>query len=322
MLRPAILKSIPRSCVHYSTRITPKEAAGPFTGNNQISRSVPGQFDKTLVYISAYGRRSYTRKRRSIFICSDWARSNGAHAAKIQNGYFGVCRLRAVRCACNWFHDTDSGAHGARMRYGWYRRRESVREREEAGMSERRELFRVGRHGLTQNSSYYYYATAGIACLLPSVVMHMLGGNVVTKLAVHDDIKTVERQRRHPREINNDKLISIETCNILGRFKQTDVPLSAIRDVTIPSSPLHRGQIVWQYKRRTFRLERAVIQADPFLQGLAHRCIRAWERTSKFLATTSIIREEKQGHHLPAFSAVAVVVVVGLFTLHTRIFIK
>ncbi|KAL1931312.1 hypothetical protein VTP01DRAFT_10449 [Rhizomucor pusillus] len=209
MLRPAILKSIPRSCVHYSTRITPKEAAGPFTGNNQISRSVPGQSDKTLVYISPM---VHTLQRY-----------------KMATSVFAGCGLFAVPA--------------------------------------------IG--FMTQTQAPMGLVCAGIACLLPSVVMHMLGGNVVTKLAVHDDIKTVERQRRHPREINNDKLISIETCNILGRFKQTDVPLSAIRDVTIPSSPLHRGQIVWQYKRRTFRLERAVIQADPFLQGLAHRCIRA-----------------------------------------------
>ncbi|KAI8147745.1 hypothetical protein BJV82DRAFT_507352 [Fennellomyces sp. T-0311] len=62
--------------------------------------------------------------------------------------------------------------------------------------------------------------------------------------------------------------IGIETVSMLGRLKEDNMWLTDLKDV----SGNQRKMVSWQHKTRRYSLERAVVEADPYLQGLADRC--------------------------------------------------
>ena len=96
---------------------------------------------------------------------------------------------------------------------------------------------------------------------------------------VYDDIKTVERERRRPRDMKNDKWLGIETVSLLGRLKEHNMWLQDLKDVSFTSSTQQQQSkmVIWEEQKkpnkgRRYALERAVVEADPYLQGLANRC--------------------------------------------------
>lgn len=89
----------------------------------------------------------------------------------------------------------------------------------------------------------------------------------VTKLVVYDDIKTVERERKKPKQMK-DKFIGLETISFFGRFKEENMWLSQLKYRSTP-----RG-LSWQQKRgakHVYSLEREIMEADPYLRALADR---------------------------------------------------
>ncbi|KAI9323431.1 hypothetical protein BX666DRAFT_1886787 [Dichotomocladium elegans] len=107
---------------------------------------------------------------------------------------------------------------------------------------------------------------AGASAVAPAVFIHWYTRDLVTRLMVYDDVKTVERQRRRPREITGGKWIGIETCSALGRPREDTMWLSDLRPMAVSNNSAKT--VNWRFKNRRFALERAVVEADPFLLGL------------------------------------------------------
>ncbi|ORZ00447.1 hypothetical protein BCR43DRAFT_485232 [Syncephalastrum racemosum] len=109
---------------------------------------------------------------------------------------------------------------------------------------------------------------AGISALTPAAFVHWYTRGHVTRLMVYDDVRTVEKQRRRPKEMlqQSDKYVGIETCSPVGRLREHNLWLSELNDVSKSGSKA----VVWQWKKRyPFILERSIIEADPFLNGLS-----------------------------------------------------
>ncbi|KAI7881832.1 hypothetical protein K492DRAFT_161126 [Lichtheimia hyalospora FSU 10163] len=107
---------------------------------------------------------------------------------------------------------------------------------------------------------------AGTSAMAPALFIHWYTRNIATKLIVYDDVKTVEQQRRRPREINTGKWIGIETSSLLGRLRENNMWLSDLTST-------HGDKVItWQSSKRRYVFERAVMEADPYLQGL-DQCI-------------------------------------------------
>lgn len=109
--------------------------------------------------------------------------------------------------------------------------------------------------------------TAGISALTPAAFVHWYTRGHVTRLMVYDDVRTVEKQRRRPKEMlqQPDKYVGIETCSPIGRYREHSLWLSELKDVSKPGSKA----VAWQWKKHyPFILERTVMEADPFLNGL------------------------------------------------------
>lgn len=84
---------------------------------------------------------------------------------------------------------------------------------------------------------------------------------------MYDDVKTVEKERRRPKEIK-DKFIGLETISFWGNFKEDSMWLSQLRYRSTPKG------ITWQQRagaKRVYTLEREIVEADPFLKGIADR---------------------------------------------------
>lgn len=89
----------------------------------------------------------------------------------------------------------------------------------------------------------------------------------MTKLIVYDDIKTVEKERKKPKQMK-DKFIGIETVSFWGRFKEESMWLSQLRYKSTTKG------ITWQQKtgaKHIYTLEREIMDADPYLKTLADR---------------------------------------------------
>ncbi|KAI8393365.1 uncharacterized protein BYT42DRAFT_488249 [Radiomyces spectabilis] len=72
-----------------------------------------------------------------------------------------------------------------------------------------------------------------------------------------------------PLSVIKDKWLGIETCNFFGKYSEENMWLSELR--TVPSEK----SVLWKDTKRrkaTFALEKAVMESDPFLRGLADRC--------------------------------------------------
>ncbi|KAI9496021.1 hypothetical protein BDB00DRAFT_811421 [Zychaea mexicana] len=122
---------------------------------------------------------------------------------------------------------------------------------------------------------------AGVSAIMPAGFIHMYTRNLVTRLMVYDDVKTVERERRRPGDMKNDKWLGIETVSVFGRLKEHNMWLADLKDVT-PSQQQSK-MVLWEKQNkktsgrgpsRRYALERAVVEADPYLQGLADRCTK------------------------------------------------
>ncbi|KAI7853125.1 hypothetical protein BDC45DRAFT_511390 [Circinella umbellata] len=121
-------------------------------------------------------------------------------------------------------------------------------------------------------------ALTGVSALIPAGFIHWYTRNLVTRLMVYDDIKTVERERRRPRDMKNDKWLGIETVSLFGRLKEHNMWLQDLKDVSLTSSTQQQSKmVIWEEQKkpnkgRRYALERAIVEADPYLQGLANRC--------------------------------------------------
>ncbi|KAI9251394.1 hypothetical protein BDA99DRAFT_541383 [Phascolomyces articulosus] len=121
---------------------------------------------------------------------------------------------------------------------------------------------------------------AGVSAIIPAGFIHFYTRNLVTRLMVYDDIKTVERERRRPRDMKDNKWLGIETVSIFGRLKEHTMWLTDLKDVSSSSSKEQQSKmVIWEeYNKKTkskgrrYALERVVVEADPYLQGLANRC--------------------------------------------------
>lgn len=100
--------------------------------------------------------------------------------------------------------------------------------------------------------------------------VHLYTSGYVTKLVVYDDIKTVEKERKKPKEMK-DKFIGIETVSFWGRFKEDTMWLSQLAYKSTPKG------ITWQQKlgaKNTYTMEREIMEADPYLKALVDRVQR------------------------------------------------
>ncbi|KAG0184605.1 hypothetical protein DFQ28_010842 [Apophysomyces sp. BC1034] len=107
---------------------------------------------------------------------------------------------------------------------------------------------------------------AGISAVSPAMFIHWYTRSYVARLVVHDDVKTVERNRKRPQEIK-DKWIGMERITFLGRSREDNMWLSELQDKSTKKS------VLWQDRKskRVYSLEKTVVESDPYLGTLANR---------------------------------------------------
>ncbi|OAD79241.1 hypothetical protein PHYBLDRAFT_179036 [Phycomyces blakesleeanus NRRL 1555(-)] len=104
---------------------------------------------------------------------------------------------------------------------------------------------------------------AGVSAITPIGFVHWYTKDYVTRLIVHDDVKTVEKQRKKPQEIK-DKWVGLEKVGLMGFVREQTVRLSDLTDKSTPKA------VMWEAKGKKFALERDVMNTDPFLNGLVN----------------------------------------------------
>ncbi|KAF7727143.1 hypothetical protein EC973_008004 [Apophysomyces ossiformis] len=89
---------------------------------------------------------------------------------------------------------------------------------------------------------------------------------ILSVVLVHDDVKTVERQRKRPQELK-DKWIGLERITFLGRSCEDNAWLSELSDKS------NKKNVLWQNRKTKtiYSLEKAVVESDPYLHTLANR---------------------------------------------------
>ncbi|KAH8555695.1 hypothetical protein BGW37DRAFT_516610 [Umbelopsis sp. PMI_123] len=109
---------------------------------------------------------------------------------------------------------------------------------------------------------------AGISAVTPTVFIHWLSGNYVSKLIVYDQPRNIRRTKDV--KITKDMLLELETFNAMGKTNTGKVMLSQLREAELKKNSL----IGWTEngsKQRAWKLERAVIEADPYLNAIARK---------------------------------------------------
>ncbi|KAM3579401.1 hypothetical protein VKS41_008259 [Umbelopsis sp. WA50703] len=109
---------------------------------------------------------------------------------------------------------------------------------------------------------------AGISAVTPTGFIHWLSGNYVSKLIVYDQPRNIRRTKDI--KITKDMLLELETYNLMGGVKTGKVMLSRLTEEELKK----KAYIGWAEKgskQRAWKLERAVVEADPYLNALADR---------------------------------------------------
>lgn len=107
---------------------------------------------------------------------------------------------------------------------------------------------------------------AGLSAVTPTAFIHWLSGNYVSKLIVYDQPRNIRRTKDV--KITKDMLLEMETFNAMGKTKTGKVMLSQLREAQLKKNTL----IGWTEQgtgQRAWKLERAVIEADPYLNAIA-----------------------------------------------------
>lgn len=104
--------------------------------------------------------------------------------------------------------------------------------------------------------------------MTPTGFIHWLSGNYVSKLIVYDQPRNIRRTKDI--KITKDMLLELETYNLMGGVKTGKVMLSRLAEEQLNK----KAYIGWAEKgsqQRAWKLERAVVEADPYLNALADR---------------------------------------------------
>lgn len=104
--------------------------------------------------------------------------------------------------------------------------------------------------------------------MTPTGFIHWLSGNYVSKLMVYDHPKNIRRTKDI--KITKDMLLEMETFNVMGGIKRGKVMLSQLREANLKKKSLIGWTEVGS-KQRAWKLERGIVEADPYLNAIADK---------------------------------------------------